>query len=50
MLFMTLTEYLKKKFGFFTTYTGNIHLDSQKKTKVWEMHIGKNEKGYILLK
>lgn len=44
MLCITLRNYLKKKFSFFTTYTGNMNLDSQKKKKVWEMHVGKSEK------
>lgn len=41
MLCVTAAQYLKMTFSFPATYTGNMHLDSLKKKKVWERHVGK---------
>lgn len=43
-------HYLKMTFCFFGIYDGNVHLDSLKKKKVWERHVGKIDRSYILLK
>lgn len=50
MLCVTSAQYLKITFSFFAMYTGNTHLYSLKKKKVWERHVGKSEKSYVLLK
>jgi len=44
MLCVTSAQHLKITFHFFATYTGNMHLDSLKKKKVWGRLFGKSEK------